>query len=180
MNVTALRVKANSKYTCIECGSTEFIQAHHVIPGDDDSLIPLCAECHSKRHPEIPHMLFLNKNSQSYWNNISAASLGKKWKVSSRTVIRTANKLNILRGYLSNWDEELIKNNIPKIKRRGRRYYTSICPRCHYLNRTTKPKATIFHCDRCGDFLTGHGRIQKVRQISIFGKNILEKLQFKS
>jgi hypothetical protein len=32
-NLAAIRVKANARYTCQECGSTELIQAHHEILG---------------------------------------------------------------------------------------------------------------------------------------------------
>jgi hypothetical protein len=35
---------------CSKCGSEEKIHAHHVIPGDDSSLIPLCKSCHASLH----------------------------------------------------------------------------------------------------------------------------------
>jgi len=43
-NLTAIKAKSNAHYRCQECGSTELIQTHHEIPGDDNSLIALCAE----------------------------------------------------------------------------------------------------------------------------------------
>lgn len=114
-NLVAVRVKANARYTCQECGSTELIQAHHQVPRDDNSLIALCADCHSRRHPSLAKSLFFTKNHQPYWYNKSAASMAKELGVSSRTIIRTARHLNISRGELTPWDEELIKKNIPKL-----------------------------------------------------------------
>lgn len=35
---------------CLRCGSTEKIHAHHVTPGDDSTLIPLCIHCHPVVH----------------------------------------------------------------------------------------------------------------------------------
>lgn len=112
-NLAAIKVKANAKYTCQICGSTELIQAHHEIPGDDNSLIPLCADCHSKKHPNLPRALFFNKRCQPYWFNKSASSLALKWGISSRTIIRAAKRLGIHPGELNSSDEERIKNNIP-------------------------------------------------------------------
>lgn len=37
-HIASIKVKTKAHYTCQECGSTEFIQAHHQIPKDDDSL----------------------------------------------------------------------------------------------------------------------------------------------
>jgi excisionase family DNA binding protein len=118
MSNATIRAKANAHYTCQECGSTELIHAHHEIPGDDDSLIVLCAECHSKRHPDLSKSLFLSKSNQPYWHNKSTASMAKQWGVSSRTIIRTAKKLEIKEGELTAWDEELIKNSINKLNRK--------------------------------------------------------------
>lgn len=115
-NLPSIKAKANAKYTCHECGSTELIQAHHKIPGDDRSLIVLCADCHSKRHPNLPKALFFTKNHQPYWYNISAASLAKDIGVNSRTIIRAARRLEISRGELIPRDEELIKKNTPKMQ----------------------------------------------------------------
>jgi len=35
---------------CLLCGATEHIHAYHVVPGDDDTLIPLCRRCHPMVH----------------------------------------------------------------------------------------------------------------------------------
>lgn len=35
---------------CVLCGSTEKIHAHHITPGDDSTLIPLCIHCHPVIH----------------------------------------------------------------------------------------------------------------------------------
>lgn len=119
-NLAAIKTKSNSHYTCQECGSTELIQAHHEIPGDDDSLVALCASCHSKRHPNLAKALFFNKRLQPYWHNKSASSVAKGWDVSSRTVIRTAKQLGIQAGELRSWDEGLIQNNIRKLNSKAR------------------------------------------------------------
>ena len=115
-NSAAIRVKVKANYICAECGSTELIQAHHERPGDDSSMVPLCAECHSKKHPELPKTLFFNKTQQPYWFNKSAGSIAKELGVHSRTVIRASKRLGILKGELSTEDENLIKANIPKLR----------------------------------------------------------------
>jgi len=35
---------------CCRCGSTKNVHAHHQIPGEDDSLIPVCRKCHPTEH----------------------------------------------------------------------------------------------------------------------------------
>jgi len=105
----SIRAKSNAKYICNECGTTERIQAHHEIAGDDSSIVVLCAECHSKRHPEVPRGLFLHKNRQPYWHNKSASSLAKEIGVHPRTVIRVSKRLGVLSGDLSKEDEHLIR-----------------------------------------------------------------------
>lgn len=42
--------------------------------------------------------------------------MAKEWGVHPRTVVRIAKKLEIPMGELSDWDEQLIKNNILKFK----------------------------------------------------------------
>lgn len=46
---------------CFECGSTESIELHHVVPKSKGGtqMIPLCLSCHSKVHGE--HMLKIRK-----------------------------------------------------------------------------------------------------------------------
>lgn len=112
--LASIRVKANARNTCMECASTELIQAHHEIPGDDDSLIALCAEHHSQRHPDLPKALFFSTNNQPYWHNKSASSLAREFGIHPRTVIRAAKRLGIVPGLLSPRGEELIRGNIPK------------------------------------------------------------------
>ena len=109
------KIKSNANYTCQECGATEFIQAHHEIPGDDDSLIVLCGECHSRKHPKIARALFFSKSSQPYWHNKAASTLAKELGVHSRTIIRAAKRLEIMPGELSSKDEQAIKVGIPKL-----------------------------------------------------------------
>lgn len=109
------RAKANANYICKDCGSTEMIQAHHEIPGDDASLIVVCAECHSKRHPDLPHDLFTSKNHQPYWFNKSASSIARQIGVHARTIIRRAKKYGIPLGELSKENENIIKNPPRKI-----------------------------------------------------------------
>lgn len=124
-----VKIKANSKYICQQCGGTENIQAHHEIPGDDSSLICLCAECHSQRHPNMPKALFFNKRLQPYWHNKSASALAREWGIHPQTIIRAAKKLGIQSGELSSWDEQLILLNIPKLqykKPKKRKYYQTI------------------------------------------------------
>jgi 5-methylcytosine-specific restriction endonuclease McrA len=100
----------NANYTCQECGSTEMIQAHHRIPKDDSTLICLCAECHSKKHPNVPRGLFFNKSRQPYWENKSASTLAKELGVHARTIYRIAKKLSISKGILAINDEKLIRD----------------------------------------------------------------------
>jgi len=119
LNKVATRVKSNAHYTCQECGSTEFIQSHHIVPGDDTTLICICGECHSRKHPNIAKKLFFQKCHQPYWTNKSAATLAKELGVCPRTIIRAARKARIPAGPLSALDEVAIKNNIHKIQHRA-------------------------------------------------------------
>lgn len=120
MNSLAIKVKANANYQCQECGSTELVQAHHNIPSDDSSLIVLCAECHSSRHPNVPKALFYTKNHQPYWYNKSASTLARELGVCSRTIVRRARKLGIPKGELKFSDEKAIRNKIYQFLRAHR------------------------------------------------------------
>jgi hypothetical protein len=111
-NDAILWAKQKVKYVCQECGSTEMLQGHHCIKGDDSSIVCLCAECHSKKHLNIPHALFISKNHQPYWENKSASSIAHKLGVHPRTVCRIAKRLNIGKGVLSEYDESLIMKNV--------------------------------------------------------------------
>ncbi len=134
--LAAIRVKAKFDYTCQECGSTELIQAHHQIRGDDSSLISLCAEHHSQKHPDVPKALFFNKNHQPYWHNISASSIAHQIGVHPRTIIRRARKFLIGKGSLSHTDKEKIINayNINRQIYQPVNYhiYIHVCKRCGY------------------------------------------------
>lgn len=103
------QVKANARYICQECGSTEFIQGHHQKAGDDSTIICLCAECHSQKHPNLPRALFFSERHQPYWFNKSASSLAKEIGVHPRTIIRLAKKYGVLSGELTTKDELFIK-----------------------------------------------------------------------
>ena len=138
-NLAALKAKTNARYICQECGSTELIQAHHETPGDDTSLVVLCAECHSKKHPGVPRALFFSKNNQPYWHNKSASSIAKQLDIHPRTVIRAARKLKIAPGELSPWDDWLLRVNIPKMRRQKLKKVK--------LNNFTLPTK---NCLRCG------------------------------
>jgi len=168
LSQVGIRVKSNAHYLCQECGSTEQIQAHHQIPGDDSSLSCLCADCHSKKHPNLPRALFFNKRLQPYWFNKSASSIAKELGVHPRTVIRAARVLNILPGTLSPWDDWLIRVNIPKMhrhksKRRERPLRT--CPRCAYTWRGKKDSAWNTTCPRCNQFIIiGNCQVSEIRE----------------
>jgi len=111
-NISAYRIKSNARYICQECGSTEFIQAHHRTPNDDSTLIALCAECHSKKHPDVPRKLFFSNNRQPYWSNVSASTLAREVGVHPRTIWRLLKRLKINKGYLSDETRALIIREI--------------------------------------------------------------------
>ncbi len=112
-NIISVIAKTNANYTCQECGATELIQSHHQVKGDDNSLIALCANCHSKKHPHVPHGLFFNKQNQKYWYNISASSIARSAGCHSRTIIRKAKRLGLLdKRVLLPTDIELIKSKV--------------------------------------------------------------------
>jgi excisionase family DNA binding protein len=112
------KVKARADYTCVECGSTENIQAHDPTGSHKDwrQGVCLCGECHSKKHPELPPSLFAVKTHQPYWPNISARSLANEIGCHNRTIIRIANQLGIKSGIpLSNSDRNLIASYYSRI-----------------------------------------------------------------
>ena len=130
-------------------------QAHHKIPGEDSSLVALCAECHSKKHPDLPKSLFFkSKSLQPYWHNKSASSLAKELGIHPRTVIRAARRLEISPGELSPWDEELIRNNIPKLQWNSKAkttHFPKTCERCGYSWQARKLHP--LYCPRCSTVL---------------------------
>jgi len=108
-NIACIKAKSKGHYTCINCGSTEYIQGHHVVPKDDSTIIPLCAICHHSQHPTLSLNLFLSKVHQPYWHNKSASSLAKELKVHPRTIIRRAQIQRIPKGILYPLDEQLLR-----------------------------------------------------------------------
>jgi len=56
-----------SRDDCKECGETENLQAHHIVPiAENEDLatdvsngVLLCASCHSDEHPDVPDELFM-------------------------------------------------------------------------------------------------------------------------
>lgn len=175
-NLASIKVKSNARYSCQECGSTELIQAHHEIPGDDDSLVVLCADCHSRKHPNLPKALFFNRRMQPYWHNKSAASLARELGVCSRTVIRIAKKLEILPGELNPFDKELIKKNIaklqpkiekPKVERRPR--YPMACDKCgyHWLAKVSLPRI----CPNCYKKTKESRKVNKLEKLNNLNVN---------
>jgi len=144
-------VKVNANYTCSLCGSTENVQAHHQVSGDDSSLVVLCGECHSIQHPDIPKgLITCIKSHQPYWTNKSAATLAKELGIHSRTVIRGAKKLRLRHGYISEAD-------LKRLRKKCSPY------------RDLLPNPEVGQCPCCGSFQTLRvnisleHRIQKLR-----------------
>lgn len=154
---TAVQIKSNANYTCRQCGSTELVQAHHQIPGDDSTLIALCAECHSQKHPDIPKALFFSVNHQPYWHNKSASSIARELQVHSRTIVRAARRLGIPPGLLTDEGEQLIKSNTPLFrfginkKRHMASMYTAHCFECGYEWRIYGRRGQ--NCPQCKGFI---------------------------
>jgi predicted RNA-binding Zn-ribbon protein involved in translation (DUF1610 family) len=160
-------IKILAKYTCQKCGSKNNLQAHHQILKDDNSLICLCGECHSKQHPNLPKGLFNSKYTQPYWWNISASSFASKIGISSQTVIKRAKKLNIqsnknisekemedIKNYLQiSYQKTIIRRNSQQFKHTDRylkehKYISNIkCPKC-FNEKMTKAGKTIYKKQR--------------------------------
>ena len=110
--IDSVKVKAKADYKCQRCGSSETIQAHG--PNGDHTDwrkgIALCGDCHADEHPNVPRSLFLSKNHQPYWHNISARTLALEFKRHTRTIIRAAKRLGIAsKCNLSEADKSRIK-----------------------------------------------------------------------
>ncbi len=150
--IASLRVKSNARYTCQECESTEKIQAHHKIPKDDNTLVVLCANCHSKKHPRVPWQLFHTKSSQPYWENKSASTLARDIGVHPKTVWRAARRLSIPSGVLTNEAEKAIRDSL-----RSGSPKSCKCSQCSRRgeHRVTKLKSSSqvmidgYQCERC-------------------------------
>lgn len=96
-------VLQRDNYMCIDCGTTKNLIAHHIKPQEKfkelrleiDNGLTLCSQCHAKHH------------KQSYWENISAASLAGKIGSWANVIIRRANSLAITKGsILSQQDKQ--------------------------------------------------------------------------
>jgi len=94
---TKNQVIAGANGHCQECGSPRLLQIHHA-SYDPITLECLRARCHAKKHPKIPMEVFFSRQSNRYWNNMSARSLGRRLNCCSRTIIRHAQKLGIASG----------------------------------------------------------------------------------
>ena len=110
--IDSIKVKARADYKCQHCGSDELIQAH--APGGDHTDwrkgIALCGNHHAAEHPDVPRSLFLAKNHQPYWHNISARALAIECHCHTRTVIRRSKHLGIASNCaLSDADKERVK-----------------------------------------------------------------------
>jgi len=59
---------------CEKCGSEEDLHAHHIIPvaidpelrDDPENGVAICAECHSKEHPNVPEKLIKNATKKYF------------------------------------------------------------------------------------------------------------------
>ena len=147
--IAATRVKSNARYTCQECGSTEKIQAHHEIPRDNSTLVVLCADCHSKKHPRVPSQLFHAKSGQRYWENKSASSLARDMGVHPRTVWRAAKQLSTPTGVLTEEAEKAIRDSVHRY-----RYLTEVprlreCLRCDHTWATRTGNNNPLICPKC-------------------------------
>ncbi len=53
---------------CVDCGATENLHAHHVVPKAEaperayelENGVALCESCHRKRHPDLPDEMWSN------------------------------------------------------------------------------------------------------------------------
>lgn len=124
--IDSIKVKARADYKCQICGSDDLIQAH--APNADHTDwrkgVALCGEHHADKHPDVPRSLFLSRQQQPYWHNISARALALECHCHSRTIIRRAKLLGIaFNCVLSDGDKEHIKTSIlnpePKPKKQA-------------------------------------------------------------
>jgi len=124
-------VKSRDNWTCQKCGSTEYVQAHHISPVANYPLfknllengITLCVYCHADIHPEIPRGLFLSKVIQTKKEGkIPAGKLAKELGVQSQTIVSRAKKFGIFKSF-QKWmfteeEADIIKGRLePPLKR---------------------------------------------------------------
>lgn len=104
--IFANQIRSRDNWTCQQCGSVEYPQAHHIAPVKDYPLfsylinngITLCVHCHADAHPEMPRNLFIaNVIKAEKEGCISAGKLAKELGVHPRTIVTRARKLDILK-----------------------------------------------------------------------------------
>lgn len=97
-------------YQCIECGSTERLEIHHVLPEkfggptEPNNLITICRECHSSKHIEYQakyYDMFLFK-FRNFWRKV----LGKTPKRDIKPVLFILTNQDKFRSY----QEEVIED----------------------------------------------------------------------
>lgn len=77
------KTKFEAKYTCQDCGiKSDKLEAHHQIPGNDNSLICLCKGCHVKRH----HGTYTPTDASSkinpdIWRKMKASAISQNLKI---------------------------------------------------------------------------------------------------
>lgn len=94
------KVKFDANYTCQDCGmKSDKLEAHHQIPGDDNSLVCLCKGCHVKRHygTYTPNNA-LNKINPDVWRAMKAAAIMQNLKISEWIEQAIIDKLNNDKG----------------------------------------------------------------------------------
>lgn len=82
----AKAVLKRDQYQCQRCGSTEQLQAHHILPYAKaptkrlvlSNGVTLCATCHSKAHPELPAYLFFTHYKDAHKNQKTTTKRSKK------------------------------------------------------------------------------------------------------
>jgi 5-methylcytosine-specific restriction endonuclease McrA len=60
-------VLSRDNYTCVDCGSTESLHAHHILPWSEypelrievENGETLCGDCHSNKHPKMGKAMFI-------------------------------------------------------------------------------------------------------------------------
>lgn len=95
-------VRERDNWTCKECGSHEYVQAHHIkhYNGNNSNSangITLCVYCHANKHPEVPRGLFISQAIKTEKEGfIPAGKLAKELNVHPRTIVRHARRLGII------------------------------------------------------------------------------------
>ena len=95
---------------CQECGATENLQAHHIIPfsvGGADTLEngeALCPSCHANRHPGVPYELFF-KREKSQRTVRTSINIPDELEVAARAKCQELdlNLSQVIRRFLRKW-----------------------------------------------------------------------------